>query len=597
MILRIKHLEADAEFQITRKTRLDAESVAQSRLAVGIAVALVPLVFFLCNPLVRMGINDDWQYAHMAKVWADTGHLRYEGWTEAMVGPHAAWGAAVIKLFGFSFEALRVSMIPITAGCVILAFLIATWIGISAWPALLAVLALELSPLFIPLETVFMTDAMALFLLLLTIWCMLRAASAASTSAIFWMSGGALAGFAAGCVRQIMWGAPILMLAALLLLRRNNRTLLAAAAGLLIAASLAIPATLHWLYAQPFAFRETLAIPFDAASARRLFGALRDTLQTFGLLCLPALVYLLGIRSFWRKSGWALAVAFMVVLVSAAFAPRSLKAPWIGNTVTEYGILSPGLIPGTRPVLLGDHLRFFLGAVVFLVSITVIVTAFRLRHFWTISPSSFSSKRACNRLEHFWWITLPFFGAYLLVILVRSLTSFYTDRYLLPLIAIIVLAIMAIAERMPGKRRPYFAWAALLVFAWYGITVTHDAYRMYSARLQASDRLMRAGIARECMLGGYEFDGWTEMEDTNHIVPPDKAPPRSTPVDYYFFRSVPHVKPKYYLVSSLQATLLDKPILDIPYEIWLGHGRQHVMVQADRSASCPGPGSVATLRR
>ena len=81
-----------------------------------ICILAIPIIFLRTKPFVEIGANDDWQYTRMAKVWAETGGLHYDGWGLAMVGPHAYWGMAVVKLFGFSFSALRTSMMPIDAG-------------------------------------------------------------------------------------------------------------------------------------------------------------------------------------------------------------------------------------------------------------------------------------------------------------------------------------------------------------------------------------------------------------------------------------------------------------------------------------------------
>ena len=139
-----------------------------------ICALTIPVLFLMCNPFIEMGANDDWQYARMAKAWAETGRLQYDGWGQPMVGPHAAWGMAVIKVFGFSFSALRASMVPIGTGCAVLMYLIAWWVGLSKWTSALASLLLTLSPLFVPLATTFMTDVSSLLLFLATAYCVMR---------------------------------------------------------------------------------------------------------------------------------------------------------------------------------------------------------------------------------------------------------------------------------------------------------------------------------------------------------------------------------------------------------------------------------------
>jgi hypothetical protein len=281
--------------------------------------------------------------------------------------------------------------------------------------------------------------------------------------------------------------------------------------------------------------------------------------------------------------------------MAALFVPNALRAPWLGNMVTKYGVLSPGFIPGDRPILLGPTLRLALGALVFVVAISAIAAACRMWPVWSSGNRGFGFESGRDKLRDFWWIALPFSAAYLGVFLLRSLYTFYTDRYLLPIVAIGLIAVTAIGQRIPGKRQPIFAWSALLIFGLYAIATTHDAYRMWAARLQATDELARQRIPRECIEGGYEYDGWTELEDTDHIIFLTKAPERSTPVQHFFLKSTPHVKPKYYLVSTLQPSLPATPVLDIPYTTWLAP-RQHVFVQADSTASCAAPAPSRRIR-
>ena len=63
-----------------------------------------------------MGICDDGPYIFVAKNLASTGHITYNGWSEAMLGWQLYLGAAFIKLFGFSFTAVRMSNLLVAMG-------------------------------------------------------------------------------------------------------------------------------------------------------------------------------------------------------------------------------------------------------------------------------------------------------------------------------------------------------------------------------------------------------------------------------------------------------------------------------------------------
>jgi len=63
------------------------------------------------NPTLEMGVNDDWAFNHIAREFAATGHIVYNGWSAPMLVPQLIWAAPFVKFFGFSFLALRLSTV------------------------------------------------------------------------------------------------------------------------------------------------------------------------------------------------------------------------------------------------------------------------------------------------------------------------------------------------------------------------------------------------------------------------------------------------------------------------------------------------------
>ena len=79
----------------------------------GIFCVLVFLAcFWLAWPVANMPLNDDFSYIRTAQVFAQTGHIVYNGWATPMLGWMIPWGALFIKLFGFSFMAVKLSTLP-----------------------------------------------------------------------------------------------------------------------------------------------------------------------------------------------------------------------------------------------------------------------------------------------------------------------------------------------------------------------------------------------------------------------------------------------------------------------------------------------------
>ncbi len=69
-------------------------------------------------PVYEMGFEDDWSYGHIARDFAATGHVVYNGWTAAMLLPQIVWAALFIKVFGFSFLALRLSTLTLVVALI-----------------------------------------------------------------------------------------------------------------------------------------------------------------------------------------------------------------------------------------------------------------------------------------------------------------------------------------------------------------------------------------------------------------------------------------------------------------------------------------------
>src|SRR5690348_9921925 len=97
---------------LASKTREITEAPVKSeRTADRRNVLLCMLLFVagaaLVQPFLEMGVNDDWSYTYTAREFLTTGHITYNGWATAMLGPQVFWAALFIKLFGFSFLAVR----------------------------------------------------------------------------------------------------------------------------------------------------------------------------------------------------------------------------------------------------------------------------------------------------------------------------------------------------------------------------------------------------------------------------------------------------------------------------------------------------------
>src|SRR5215472_7759713 len=202
----------------TNSSRLPALACALSLLF------CLPLV----KPWVEIGIHDEPSYVRTAQVLAQTGHVIYNGWSGPILGWHVYLGAAFIKLFGFSFTAVRLSTLPIAMLTTFLGQRTMLRCGVSQWNAALAMLTLVFTPLFLPLAFTFLTDIGGLLVIILCFYgCVRSIHEDSDTRASMWLAFAALSNALGGSIRQTCWlGLLVMIPSALFLLRRRRSVLI-----------------------------------------------------------------------------------------------------------------------------------------------------------------------------------------------------------------------------------------------------------------------------------------------------------------------------------------------------------------------------------
>jgi 4-amino-4-deoxy-L-arabinose transferase-like glycosyltransferase len=142
----------------------------------------------ISRPYANMGACDDAPYILMAQRLANTGHIVYDGWVSPMLGWQLYLGSAFIKLFGFSFTAVRMSTLLVSMAVAFVLERIFVRCGITERNAVLGTLALVLSPLYLMLSVTYMTDIFGLFAIVLCLYGCLRALESSKDGAtIVWL--------------------------------------------------------------------------------------------------------------------------------------------------------------------------------------------------------------------------------------------------------------------------------------------------------------------------------------------------------------------------------------------------------------------------
>jgi hypothetical protein len=582
-----------------------------------ICTALVLVAIACTRPFAESGFNDDWSYTKTALDLAQTGKLRYNGWAAAMVGAQAYWGAAFIKLFGFSFLTTRLSTAPLAAGCAALLYTLHRRASLPPTLSVFGTLIITLSPLFIPHAASFMTEVPGFFLLLASLYGYTRSCEildeqgsrsegqpiAERWQLIGWLSVATVSGLLAGTIRQAFWILPIF--GPLYLAIRRMRLKHSVRAGLLLCLLIALAASIWlglWFHAQPYAIHEPISAGLgsilDRRTPLRLAARLSTVVLTLGVLALPML---LALPFTYRKildrharqlafGGACLLIAGVLTLAELRLAIEGWAFPWLPNTVTVNPYLSgTTAMPNSATPLIFPW-KFWKGLSVVTICVTNLsVAVAMLTWLWR-------GEKEARLIKLFRHASPPaallvlFATAYLPLLMLKDLVSGgLIDRYLLPFLPLVTITGLGFYYRLKRRDRlPALGWLTLFVMAYYGVAQTHDYFSLLRARLKLTNALEKRGIPRTRILGGFEYDSWTQVTLTGHYSdsridnPKDACTPAAPlPFEtvYSLWQKTPIVRPDYFVCLSEHPELRDTNLPRVSYSVWLPPFKRRCLVQ------------------
>ncbi len=438
-------------------------------------------------------LSDDWAYAHTARELCTTGSLEFLPWTGASLVAQAGYGAALCKLFGFSFTILRLSTLVLAVAGVMGFALLLRELSIGREATVLALAGLGLSPLYANLAFTFMTDVPFTVLVIWASYFYVRALGGAGRR---YLVAGALLASASVLVRQhgVFVGAAAGMTLLVGTEGRLSRRLTDAGIAA-IAPVLALGGFYLWLFAihgAPPAAHNKLAemSTLDLVVAGNI--AFR-AIETLGLLLIPAAVAISP--TVLRSQRRVVMVTFSVLGVLAIFLYVRERAlmPYLTNVMYDFGLgalsLRDTLFLGfAPPEQAGIWARL---------ALTIATTAAA-----AIAVAAVVGVIAENRKPQ---VTFTWMATVLLLAGSLLHLQFYFDRYLLPALPLALASVLLVA---PGVRVGLAAGALALGLAWYAIAGTHDYLAWNRARYQGLAELAAAGVPVEQIDGGMEYNGW-----------------------------------------------------------------------------------------
>jgi hypothetical protein len=488
------------------------EHSPDSKNKAGRASGLFCVLLFLCSvllvhPSAEIGMVDDWSTMRSALSLAQTGHIQYNGWEAAILGWQLFPAAALMRVFGPSFAICRLSVI--VEACLLLYLFHRCLVrsGVLPWNATLGTLALGLSPLFLPVSTTFMTDIPGLLALVASFYCCLRALHAHRPAT--WIIAASLLSAIGGTARQTGWLGYLAFVPAVLWLLRKRRGVWISGAVSLGLSALITAACLHWYHHQRYAVQENLLAPLPPYGLVYASGMLIWLLLDVAVLSLPLLF------PFTRQLPWKMACVIIVAVLAGWISFRNTRAfgywtaPFLhgpGNYLSLFGI-------GTALPPHGEFLYLVRNPVrVTLTLLTLLGMAGLIRTDKGSTEPATATVPSSPSLRNLCALIAPFSVFYLVLLIPRSYSHGLFDRYALPLMFFASVLLLRLYQDRLGRRLPLIAPLLIALFAAYAIAGTHDLFARYRASAVALRELASAGIPRSALDGGWEFNGWTEID-------------------------------------------------------------------------------------
>lgn len=572
----------------------DVNQKAYRRLQWLCALAVVAAIFAAC-PFGNMAYTDDWSYIATARALAETGHFRYTGWSEPAVGIAACWAAMLIRIFGFSYQLVRLSTVPVAAGCALLLFSIGRRLELSATDCAFGTLAVMLTPVLISLGASFMTDVPCLFFLLLTFYGEVRCLQARDRrAAAAWLLAVLLSTALGGTVRQLAFFGGFAGLPAIAFIRRKDRPVAAASLAAWLALCVWMGVFIHWFTVQPHAETTTLS--------SLVHGWLRAPVWSiYSLFVLAftsaefALPVALCSLSMFRKPTRLFWIGLTVFAVASLLCVRRLQHDWnvvpCGNLLSYFGLYESSALIGGRPrsvpywVFLALSLLTYLAWGLFAWEMKPVrADSSSARTRWRVILSGAGRDYSAGEVGAI--VFIPFMLLYTWVIWARVPGAFFFDRYSIPLLPGIILGgLCLLRKRRPASRNgwegiPAIAWSAIVVFGLYGIAISHDAFALLRAEMAAAEALQVRGIPRASISAGFEYDATTQTNAVFTVAHGRSAPPDDPAARLHWYLPMfSTVQPQYFVVASAVPELEETAYPKTGYVDWLPPFRRQLMIE------------------
>jgi hypothetical protein len=530
-----------------------------------------------------MGLGDDGPYIATVRRLAATGHIAYTGWATAMLGWQLYLADAFVKLFGFSFTAVRMSTLLVGVALAFLLHRTMVRSGIGAMHATFGTLTVALSPLFLTLSVTFMTDIQGIFAVTLCLYACLRALQAATSNrCIAWLCFAIAANVVCGSSRQIAWlGVLVMVPSTLWLLRDRSRVLFAGAAATL-AGALSVLCAMRWFQHQPYSIPEHL-LPPHFPVLHMLLEFIKCILELPFLLLPIAALFLFDIRKHRPRTiaiVFVLLLGYLFLAVRTRFHDTFVLEPaqgLAGDWICIQGVEASSALGGIPPLFIHTWTQLLLAFVSMGGLLGLLLSLLRRPARLPAKPAAGPAPVSVS------WTQLglllgPFTAAYLLLLIPRATTGL-CDRYTLGLsVPAAILCLRFYQERI-RQRPPLWAFFLVGIMAVYGIAISHNRFTFLRARVALAAELRAAGVPDTAVDNGWEYNFDVELDhapsiNDDRIVLPAHAytavaPPLAGQCQPVWYDKTPHIHARYGVSLDPKACYGLAPFAPVHYARWL----------------------------
>jgi hypothetical protein len=480
------------------------------------------------RPFGNFPLNDDWAFARSVKHLLETGSYYPTAWAAMPLFTHTLWGTLFCLPTGFSFNALRLSTLAMSAAGLAFTYAALRAVHPSRVVAVLGALTLAFNPIYFALSCTFMTDVTFTGMMIGSGLFLYRHIKGGCRLDLL---AGSLLALAATLSRQVGMAPPVAFALCLLWTRGCKAGGWAKALVPLLFSAGGLMLYQYWMkttHRLPFAYdKMNLRVSWVLSDPWLLLIELNKHAGTaalyLGLFALPfCALFLPGLdrrRPKLRVHLPATGAAMLFVLYfTADVVSRRLVMPISGNIIVAQGIgpITLNDAMATEPSYLPSIGKpFWLGVTVLAVLGGALLMALMVGH-------------VCRRWRHYCARRLPIElagGVFFLLSVAAYLFTILAvggwDRYYLPALPFLLVGTAALAGNdfsrgqlvespAPLRRaRIIIAVAVLASMALFSICGTHDYLSWNRARWKLLDELMASGTATAGDVdGGFEFNGW-----------------------------------------------------------------------------------------